>query len=363
MADPTGAPYLEAGKLVGLSYVLFDSPIQTFTMNRGKRNITDQFVAGTATVQGIKPSLLPSLNIGDIVRLTLRVPKTGGNEGRSFFFRVADLQLQYGITANQDTWTLYLEDSLATVGRALLPTTSWTGGVTANAAATTVVSNVGLSLTEFGTSVNVSANTVTGSNASQVMNQLANTDFAWLEGQISEIVWKSRTYWLQQSSFATFADDGTGLKYNQLQFNNFAQNYSNNVIVEPVGLAAQQSGTGTFSYTVNTYNQNTTDASNLAGFVQNILAALSSAPSAMSFLVNGQTIPDVLDAIFYGNAIRPLSIKFRGTTLTCRAIGFAVSGDPQQTRATLYLLPEAAVQFLLLDNAVFGKLDTNKLGW
>jgi hypothetical protein len=58
------------------------------------------------------------------------------------------------------------------------------------------------------------------------------------------------------------------------------------------------------------------------------------------------------------------SVKFRGTTYQCLIEGAALSGTPQGGVYATYFVSGADLNnYLLLNNAVYGRLDFNKLGY
>jgi hypothetical protein len=58
-----------------------------------------------------------------------------------------------------------------------------------------------------------------------------------------------------------------------------------------------------------------------------------------------------------------VSVVFRGTTFNCVVEGVSMTATPESSRYTYYLSGADMNAYLLLDNAVFGKLDFNKLGY
>jgi len=56
-------------------------------------------------------------------------------------------------------------------------------------------------------------------------------------------------------------------------------------------------------------------------------------------------------------------VTFRGTTFTCIIEGVSMQATPASSRYTYYLSGADLNAYLILNNAVFGKLDSNKLGY
>jgi hypothetical protein len=57
-----------------------------------------------------------------------------------------------------------------------------------------------------------------------------------------------------------------------------------------------------------------------------------------------------------------VTVEFRGTTVEAQIQGINTTFYPDQARVQLYLSPGIGAQFIL-DDASFGVLDTNKLGF
>ena len=58
-----------------------------------------------------------------------------------------------------------------------------------------------------------------------------------------------------------------------------------------------------------------------------------------------------------------VTVTFRGTVFNCVLEGATYSGNPSQASATFYLSAQDLNDYLTLDDAVYGKLDENKLGY
>lgn len=360
MPAQTALPMLRLKK--GATFI---TDIQSFTISAGKRKISDTFRSTTAIISGRRPDLLPSIAIGDVLQVFVTVTSGATLFNYTLFLRVADLRIVYGTTSALDTWELSLEDTIAYLGRATLPTRTIAAGTNAGTAAVTIAADVGVTLVETGTTTAVtSAQTVTGQNALEVLNNLANTEYAWLEsGGGSDLLgWLSRQFWTSGTNSAVFADDGTGdIEYESLTFDSLADNYANKVVVSPVGGTDVEVGTGDYSFTVNTYSQDSIDATNLGEFITGVFNVSEPSPSSISYLVNTQ------DATTWTKGLAGPSfltaIKFRSQFFYARQIGYVISGNTSQTRITTFLLPYDGISWLVLDDPVLGKLDSNKLGW
>jgi hypothetical protein len=82
------------------------------------------------------------------------------------------------------------------------------------------------------------------------------------------------------------------------------------------------------------------------------------------FISENQSVTEGFTAAFFGDdGTRTVNVTLRGVVYTCFVQGVTISADPQQTRFTLNLSSSEAAVGFILDSAVFGVLDTSKLGF
>lgn len=367
-ASPTiTSVYWTAFKDTGSSLIQLNN-IQQVNVNIGRRQITDLYTAGTASIQGRDPNSLPSLLIGDLVRIRMNYTYPGQPAGADpsvqYDFRVADLQIEYGIVPDMDTWLLDLEDAFAYLGRASLPTTTIASGTSTATAAFNIASAAGLTMAIIpGTTTTTSAQTVTGQNAMDVFQTLANTEAAWVTAGGNELTWYPRNVWQDALTYFTFSDNGNAIDYNEFQVASLADNYAEQVVVRPRGSSDVIVGTGIFSYNLDSYSFDTGEASNLASFWQASLDVDDTTPRQVSILLNGNN-KDAAAAM--SPAPIALVVEFRTGVYSSTVnvvTGMQIFGSLESTRATFFLSSIAFIDFLLLDSTVYGFLDTNKLGW
>lgn len=335
------------------------SNVQTMTLTKGRVKVSDNLRPGTATVTGRRPDLLPATEIGDSVDITLSA--SGGIASRTFSYRVADLTIDYGIVSSMDTWTLELEDAFAYLGRAVV-TRSWTAGTAASTVATNICSDVGITLAVNTTSLStVSAQTVTNESALDVFQTLVNTEAALVQAGSTNISWFSRG-WQSSIVYYVFADDGSGDKYDTVTFGSLADNYADKVVVTPRGGTEVATGTGIFSYNLDSYSFDTGQATQLGLYTKGVFDVQTSTPQTMSVLFNLDTTLPVyeLDALGVGAGI---TLVFRTGTYKSLVEGFTITSDTTATRITYNLSSTAFYAFLTLNDAVLGRLNYNKLGF
>jgi hypothetical protein len=331
--------------------------VQTCTMTKGKVKVSDNLRPGTATITGRRPDLLPSLLIGDTITVTLDVPSLGPYSV-DLTYRVADLTIDYGIVSSLDTWTLDLEDAFAYLGRASV-TRTWTAGTAASTVATNICSDVGITLVVNQTSLStVSAQIVTDGSALDVFQTLVNTEAALVQAGDTTINWVSRG-WQSTIVYWELNDTG-GQPYDAITFGSLADNYANKVVVYPRGGTEVATGTGIFSYNLDSYSFDTGQATQLGLYMKGVFDVQNSTPLTVSVLLNTQTNGNALGALNVGSGIK---LVFRGTTYYALVEGFTVTSDPESTRITYNLSSTEFFAFLTLNDSVLGRLDYNKLGF
>lgn len=354
------AKYAYTVTINGISY----SNIQSLQVQTGRAGVQDPFKSGTAVINGrslvgfVKP----------IIGWQVLIYASGNLIAD---MRVADVSVKYGIVAAEDTWEIRCEDAMAEAGRTLV-TGSWVSGKSCylaarDIAATSSVDVVGVSSRPA--SSFSSAQTVTDSNLLSLLQTLVQTEQGRIFGLgLSTIGWLGRKDMTTLATVASFTD-GTltagysAAKFDAVVFASLADNYATKVVVQPSGLAAQTSGTGYRTFSMDSYDVSTTQAADLAGYVKNTLVVSTDVPSSLSCLAEEQSNDAALNAVQYGTLGYQLEIILRGVQYRCVIEGTSVSATPESSRFTYYLSSSEAYQFLVLNDAVYGKLDTGKLGF
>jgi hypothetical protein len=345
----------------------------SFTVTRGRQQVQDPFRAGTATVTGRDISQVANLEIGDTLFIRSLTYNGLAAVFNIFIGFISDIKLDYGFTSNQDTWTINAEDGLATLGRAFV-TNSWAAGDTTYTAATKAALGTGITIANSGfpSGSTVSAQSFTNINLLDVINEIVTTEQGRLYAVDGDyIIFSSRA---SQNAFGTIVEftDGTlslspgieGGKFDNLIFRSQADSFYTKVITEPEGLAAQESGSGSRTYTVKTYDETTTQADNLADYILGTLQVSQGAPASISCLAEQQSNPNALfAAIFAPEGLYSVNVVLRGTRYSNLVEGSTISGNPSETRMTLNLSSPFAAGSFILDNDVLGVLDTSRLGF
>lgn len=330
-------------------------------------NVVDSLPKRRGRIFGRVPSGLPTIAIGDGIQIT----STGGAGGE---FIVADFRINYGINSNADTWTIELEDQAALQGRAIV-SISWA----ANASSYYTYQYVSPAGPDYpgginpppDTSKRMSAQTITNENMATVARQILDTNqmtqyFASWQTFLSSVpdLTIPPPGSFNVGTGPTFTDGSvTPITSGQWRFDSIdvaslANNYWDKVVAQPVGLAEQVVGTGSRGYTFATYSVSTADAADCAGYTLSRFAVASKQPLRITAQVESQT--SSVTAPQLGQSIR---IDLRGTTSYAYIVGCSWDFQPAGTRLVLDLAPYAGSNTLILDDAVLGRLDENRLGF
>jgi len=354
--------------------------LQTVNITTGRKGVQDPYKAGTANIEGRNPSDLPVIEVGDFLRIEAYPP----DESVQYFMfqgRIADVQIQYGFVPALDRYTIFAEDALANAGR-LNVNGSWVAGITTAEAADDILAGTGVPIT-FPTPLKagaskVSAQTLTNANLLTVLNELIATEQGSITGGADDsIIWQGRQEFTVSNPSALFTDDPQEVSvtpqiaYDVLNFASLADNVAAKVIVTPEGLAPQTFGSGTKSFEMNSYDQTTSQAGDLAAYVQSTLTQATDVPFSISSRTSLQSDLFLIALASTGAQERNfVEVELRGTIYNCIINGATVSSDPQDTRVQLYLFAADLSAFFVLDDDFYGVLQTdcppafnNKLGF
>ena len=356
------------------------SDLQTVNITRGRVGVQDPYKASTASIGGRNPSDLPAIQVGDFLWVEAYPP----DESVQFYMllgRIADVQIEYGFVENMDSYTILVEDALANAGR-LNASGSWAAGITTAEAADDFLAGTGVAINFIDPALagasKVSAQTLTNANLLNVLNQLMATEQGNLVGVSNdEIQWQGRREFNIQNPLAKFTDNPAEIsvtpqcKYDTLNFASLADNVANKVIVTPEGLAPQSFGTGLKSFEMNSYDQTTSQAGDLAAYVQSTLTQATDVPFSISARTSQQDNLSLLAMASTGVIERSfVQIELRGNVYNCIINGSTVTANPSDTRVTLNLFAADLSSFFVLDDGFYGRLQddgppafNNKLGF
>jgi hypothetical protein len=173
-------------------------------------------------------------------------------------------------------------------------------------------------------------------------------------------------------NFSDTTNNATNQVYKQINFDSLADNFYTQVTVTPESYSAAtvtQSGATTpyRTYSTNTINASTAQATDFANYLLGNYSTARFAISSFTCSAEAQSSFQ-LDKIGYNALLTrapgsQVSVAFRGTTYQCIIEGVTMSATPAGASFTYYVSGADLNAYLLLDNAVFGKLNNNKLGY
>jgi hypothetical protein len=357
--------------------------VQTVDIFRGRRLQIDDYGIDTANLMTRNPSgWTTAPKLGDQITVYIYAPGfvVGQDNFVMFVGRIRNVAITYGKVAAEDEVSVSCEGIQGDWGRAPLVNFSLPAQLT-DESILDIGTEVGLSTAQFfGRSTN-SAITFTG-NALDLVNQITRTEEARMFGAATSITATPQLWWYGRNSANAstyYFTDGTATsntaaqKFDQIEFRSSADNYYNEVVVQPVGLAAQTATlnqTPVYGLSKDTRDNTTAQASDHATWLLNNFQNKNQAIAAISFTeieqsttigtgaANGQPLILATDPIN-----TKFAIVFRGSTYYTIGEGIQISARPGQTRFTIFMSGQDQNAYLVLNDSIYGKLDSNKLGF
>lgn len=357
--------------------------VQNITITRGRREIQDPFSAGRATITGRNLATLPTIEIGGQITIEMSYGSPT-SYAVAFLGNVADVKVTYGFVTNEDVWQIEVEDFLAKLGRAFTTDSfSWVAGLNTLEAAQNTSQNatdstINLSgFSSFTGSSLVSAQSLPNQNALDVINTLAATEQAVLfssfstspSGLLPIISYVPRAALGQLFVLASLTDGTDGgaalipTYYDQVVFRSLADSFYDRVVVEPSGLASQDTGVGARTFAMRSFDETTGQAQNLADYVKATFDVQTQVPNTISVLSENQTNDRLFFVANISNSFGEVELYLRGVNYRLFVLGMTITATPEQARFTLNVASSEALNFFILDNDTFGVLDQNKLGF
>lgn len=353
---------------------------------RGRRLQIDDYSVDSCTLTTLFPSSWSTIpKLGDQISVYVRRPgPIPGHDNFSMFIgRIRDVRIDYGKIPNEDVATIECEGLQADWGRAQLNAKALTQKLTGDQGQD-IATAAGLSYSSFDSRSTASAQTYTG-NGWSLLNDLVRTEEGRLFSRLYDVLdMRSAFYMLfygrnkQLDPSAQPFNDGTvttnfwDAKYNEIQFRSAADNYYNQITITPQAVAAQTatlSATPLFSWQKDTLDYSTSQATDHANWLlqnyqnkNSTLASLSAIDTQQGLTATGGENITLLSCAESAIGTR-FAVGFRGTQYQVICEGVQISANPDFTRVTFYFSGSDTNAYLVLNNAVFGKLDSNKLGY
>ena len=358
--------------------------VQQISISNGRRRQIDDYGVDQLTVESIFPSqwtTTPKLgdNIIAWVYTTAYPSYPTYNYWKMFQGRITNVDIKYGMVTNEDSVTITAEGLQAQLGRTQINGYSVISAKT-DVQVFDIADSVGLYVGPTSGMSTGSAQTYTGNLKAFVdtevrteQGRLRSTPTAptALDMGTLDFVGRGALFYgptpTPEWSDGTLASD-TGYKYQQVKFKSASEDFYNSVTVEPLGLASQTSSSGTtpiFSYVAQSYDVSTSQALSLAQYIRFKYDTTNSTPRELGFTISQQT---TANAVWMLNLISnflglEVNIILRGVRYYCVVEGVTITASPDDTRILFSVSSNETNAYLILNDAIYGKLDNNKLGF
>jgi hypothetical protein len=368
------------------------SGIRALNFSSGRQTFIDDYPGNTAsvTIANNNETLL-SVDLGDQIRI---YPTVGPSTvGAMVFWVTSFLFNDEPGTMNNSTVTILAEDSIARLGRRRVTNVVTTAGDFVIGQAATMIQTFGNPVNQCFTQLGVSTGSSQTWNGSiaDFLRQTINTEQGFINQ--SPVTFNmstadgGRIFINGRRNARTNAiwefgriPTPTVLGYQDIKRNKFFDIFANDVTIDPVGLASQQTTNaasvaayGNYSVSQTSSDQTTTQAAGLSQYLSNVLSDLSLLNIVISFsdkiqdnsdfryesfATNLHIMSSLISTIYYR---QPGDVADRSIRVTMT--GFSVSATPSETIWTCYFAPMSVYEFFVLNSTTQGILNTSRLGW
>lgn len=344
------------------------SNVQSISFKTGRERQLDQYSSCSGTIVVRQPTPQSSIIVpGAIVRCTW---ENGASDVQQFRVFVSNVQMQYGIpyaggVANADYLIISLEGYLAKCGRTSGENYAMAAGTLfAQKSAAEIASGLTFAYSSQPASGPLmGSTTISGTWADWVNYVCLTTNGRMQEDYSAVFLFSPFDPRVSTVNFSDTTNNATNHVYDKIEFGSYADNYYSQIIVDPESFAAQTVQTGSRpyrTYSVNTVNASASQALDYANYLLNNFNTPKVAPTSISWLANAQNNYAGAASFSVGTQV---NVTFRGTTYTMIIEGTSFNAVPGEARYTYYVSAADLNAYLILDNATFGKLDSNKLGY
>lgn len=362
--------------------------VQNITVRVGRNEQLAAYNASTASVEIRYPTGYASPIAAMVTGTYLKIesPNWVDSSGGCFLGRIKDVHVTYGIpysggVGNEDYLSITAEGFFAAVSRMSGESYAMASG----APQTQLTTAQGLNGTTSvyyrpsGTDPVLAATTISGTWGDWY-NQVLTTinGRMWDTNLINEVDVISPFYQnpigISSDDVPVFSDTPltNQFSYDQLEFTSYGDNFWNQADITPEGLpsvtvTAAGATTPYRTYSINTLNSSAGQATDYGQYLTSLYGSPEFRISSISCFMEATTRNQKLDVLAdQSPATYPgmrVKVVFRGTTYQSIIEGFTVSASPESSRYTFYLSAAEQNNYLVLDNAIFGRLDFNKLGY
>jgi hypothetical protein len=353
--------------------------VQNIQFSIGRQAQLDQIKSSYGSFELRYPTGYASPVTALVSGTVVRIQNTTSTAYTVWLGKIDNVTVQYGIpfaggVGPQDYVNVTIEGAFAALGRMQGNGYSMAAG-TITSQMTAASTETGLSLTFDGTAAQTLAATTINSTWGDWVNRVCQST--------NSRIWDSFDYLstavispfssnVSTVNFSDTANDSTNQVYNQINFDSLADNFYTQVTVTPesFGEATVTKVGATVpyrTYQTNTLNASTAQASDYASYLLSNYDTPRFAISSFSCMAEAQASFQ-LDKIGAVNTLAyapgtQVAVAFRGTTYQCIIEGVNVSASPAGAMFTYYVSGADLNAYLILDNATFGVLDANKLGY
>ena len=343
------------------------SDVQAVTLNGGRQWIVDPYNASVMQIvcRNIAGWITPPTMKQEVALLA---------DGADIWHgTITDVDINYGIIPAMDEAVITCEGPIGLLGRRNIRSLALAQDYT-DVQFSDISTAAGMGSGSSGAYSIAGAQTFTG-NALDGVNALIATEVGRLRESPNSLVVSfiaRNTYEVGAYDDIVFGTSGTAsVIYDGITFRSSAENYYTRVTVSPLGLAAQVENSGAapyYSLEVSTWDYSTGQADSLAQYLLAQFSATTSGPTSITAQYvaqpsTGSSRARFEDAIGGGMVAKTVTISFRGTTYYAVVEGYEITITPDNTRVVWHLSPQDVNNYLTLNDAVYGRLDYNKLGF
>lgn len=357
--------------------------VQSINLSIGRQAQLDQIRASTASFEMRYPTGYANPIAALVSGTIVRIQNITGTPYTIWFGRISDVQARYGIpytagVGNADYVDVTCEGFFAAAGRVQGGGYSMASNtISQQVVAASLASGIGFVYRQNGSDPVLAATTVNSTWGDWFNRVCQSTNSRLWDSHALDVPTAVSPFYnfVNTVNFSDTANNATNQVYNQINFGSLADNYYTQVTVTPETAGAAtvtQAGASQpyRTYQTNTLNNTTAQATDYANYLLSnygtsrfaIQSITCSADAQNSFQLDkiGDTTVGINFSCSPGTQI---AVTFRGTTVQCLIEGVTMSATPAGTSFTYYLSGADLNAYLILDNATFGKLDSNKLGY
>jgi len=353
--------------------------IQDINIEQGRQWTTDPYDAARMIIRcrNIAGWGSPNPKIGQ--RIRCNITTNYGGVYNYFVGRITDVQIEYGNVPAMDTAVITCESALGYLARRQLTAQALTQKSTTEQAYDAVVaSSVPVTATYDAGSSTASAQTYTG-NLLDLVNQLIpNTEYGRIVQHGNTTATQPSVKFLprNKTSGSIIATDNPAsaalIKYHSINFTSGQDNHYTQVTVQPQGLATQVSTNGSTYYglTVSSLDYTTGQALSHAQYLVNNFSNTDSEIAGFSWrlsnnplMSNSEKDLNLADfqSLYQVGAL--VTLDFRGTFYKGVLEGVNVTITSDDISFDCYVSPKDLNAYLILNDADYGQLNENKLGF